>query len=182
MEGLSDPLGQVVPLNRTHEARRRARWGAQQGDQSLLGATWTKPIPASGSATPSSPSPDQHPHPKGTESGPLGRHLNLALPLCLFSTMGTACMLPVFSTCLHLWAPAGLPSTWILLKKSMYPGVVGFPRVGQHCQESEKGKASARLRHRRCRRMVQVPPKPVPDPSVNPFGPQFTGGIPLCAA
>ena len=30
--------------------------------------------------------------------------------------------------------------------------------------------------------MVQVPSKPVPDLPVHPFGPQVTGGIPLCCA
>lgn len=63
----------------------------------------------------------------------------------------------------HLRIPARLLSTGILLKKFIYPGVVGFPGAGQHCQESEKGKASARLRHRGCRRTAQFPSKPVPD-------------------
>lgn len=143
--------------------------------------TQTKALPASGSATPKSPSPAQHPHPEGTESGPLRRHLNLALPLCLFSSMGTACT-PLSRPASWLQTPARLLSTWILFKNFLYPGVVGFPGVGQHCQESERSEASAWLRHRGCRRTVQVPSKPVPDPSVNPFGPRFTGGIPLCCA
>ena len=63
----------------------------------------------------------------------------------------------------QLRLPARLLRTGILLKNFLSPGVVGFPGAGQHCQESEKGKASARLRHRGCRRMAQFPSKPVPN-------------------
>ena len=51
-----------------------------------------------------------------------------------------------------LAAPAyGLLSTWILLKKLEHPGVAGFSGLREHCQ-GEKGKASAQLGHRGCRR------------------------------
>ena len=63
----------------------------------------------------------------------------------------------------QLRLPARLLRTGILLKNFLSPGVVGFPGAGQHCQESEKGKASARLRHRGCRRTAQFPSKPVPN-------------------
>lgn len=89
-----------------------------------------------------------------------------ALPLCLFSSMGTACMLPVFSSC----RPARLLSTCILLKKVIYPSAAGVPGVGQRCQKSEKGKASAWFRHRGCRRTVQVPSKLCLICPLHPFG------------
>ena len=62
----------------------------------LSGVTWTRTIPTAGSAAP------RH---TCTESGPLRRHLNLALPFCLFSTMGTTCRGLVFRTGLPLLHP-----------------------------------------------------------------------------
>lgn len=133
----------------------------------------TKTITASGSATPKSPSPAQHPLPEGMESGLLRRHPHLALPLCLFSS---------FQDLSPTHGPLYDCSVSGFLKKFLRPCVVGFSGTGQHCQESEKGKASAWFKHRGWKMMAQVPSKLVPDPSVHPFGPQFTGGMPLCCA
>lgn len=84
-----------------------------------------------------------------------------------------------------LAAPAyGLLSTWILWKNLEHPGVAGFSGLREHCQEGEKGKASARLRHRGGRRTGgrACGRRGSLCECVQPPGPQVAGGVPLAAA
>ena len=163
MEGLSDPLGQVVPLNRTHEARWRARGGARLFDQSLLLSDTDKNHPCSRECHPQLSAPSPAPTPPGDGVRPSRETPEPCSPPLPFLQRGHRLHARFSRPASQLRLPARLLRTGILLKNFLSPGVVGFPGAGQHCQESEKGKASARLRHRGCRRMAQFPSKPVPN-------------------
>lgn len=99
---LSNAEGYSCPCRQDSRDCTESMGGAHLSDQSFLGVRRTKLIPVPRTVIPRSPSPAQHPHPKGMQSGPLGRYLNFPLPYCLFCSMGSIHLSPVFRTCLPL--------------------------------------------------------------------------------
>lgn len=124
--------------------------------------------------------PGQLPPPEGTASGPLRRHLSLALPFCLFCSTGTA----GFGTCLPLRDPSKTAQFLSPLEKICICGRGGLLWALTALPKGERtGGASAWLRHGGCRRTGRFPLSPCPTwESGHGSGPQLTGGIPLCAA
>lgn len=178
-EACSHPLGQVVPPTKTQKARRRARRERSCLTSRCFEGHGQNP-PLQQGLPPQLSLP-----PEGTESGPPKRHVSLAPPVCLFSSTGTACSRSqVSGRVSHLGTPARLLSTCVPLEKLVHAALVVFSGLRQHCQEAETpGKASARLRHRGCRRTGRFPLRLCPTwESGHRSGPQLTGGIPLCAA